>query len=105
MAVDDAKPNVSVCQCSFGRVAARTSYINQCLHVPKELLGLVVILPVPLCNIYGGHGSILVYALTFYYYYNNSCNTGIELSSVQLSGTQHSSVHSVLSTLISADQH
>ena len=45
LAVHDAKPNVSVCQCSFGRVAARTSYINQCLHVPKELLGLVVILP------------------------------------------------------------
>ena len=59
----------------------------------------VVILPVPLCNIYEGCGSILVHALTFYYYNNNSCNTGIELSSVQyhsalfssvqLSGTQH----------------
>ena len=27
LAVDDAKPNVSVCRRSFGKVAAKTSYI------------------------------------------------------------------------------
>ena len=45
LAVHDAKPNVSVCRCLFGKVAARTRYINQWLHAPKGLLCLVVILP------------------------------------------------------------
>ena len=45
LAVHDAKPNISICRCLFGKVAARMSYINQWLHAPKELLGLVVTLP------------------------------------------------------------
>ena len=44
LAVHGAKPNIGVCQCLFGKVATRPSYINQCLHAPKELLGLVVML-------------------------------------------------------------
>ena len=45
LAVHGAKPNISVCQCSFGKVAMRTSYINQWPYAPKELLGPVLILP------------------------------------------------------------
>ena len=35
LAVHDAKPNVSVCRRSFGKVAARTRYINQWLYAPQ----------------------------------------------------------------------
>ena len=45
LATHDAKPNVGVCQCLFGKVATRIRYINQWLYSPKELLGLLVILP------------------------------------------------------------
>ena len=45
LAVDDAKPNVGVCRHSFGKVAAKMTYINLCLYAQEQLLGLVVILP------------------------------------------------------------
>ena len=45
LAVDDAKPNVGVCRRSFGKVAAKMTYINLCLYAQEQLLGLVVILP------------------------------------------------------------
>ena len=94
--VHDAKPNISICQCSFGKVATRTSYINQLLYAPKEVLGLVVIL---LFFSYIISMEAVVQSLSmhfFYYYNNNSCNTDVTLSSVQhhsalsvqLSGTQ-----------------
>ena len=45
LAIHNAKPNVGICQRPFGKVAVRTSYINQWPYAPIELLGLVVILP------------------------------------------------------------
>ena len=44
-------------------------------------------------NIYGGCGSIPAHALSFYYVNSNSCNTDVELSSVQFcSAFRHSAL-------------